>query len=301
MLQRIIGLCCALVVGLLMFWGIVWYFGSENPHTEAGYVGYVYQNAWFGESRFIRCQTGPRSAGRHWLYAVTNVSITPYTYAEPFEGENAVLAKDDLKISFRIHVVWQIKESEVKTFVERYATLHEGGKAGEIEEIAFGHFMKEPIRTYGRDEVQKYKGSEIKEKIDVIGAEILARAKKRAERTPYEILDVVVGNIQYPAVVSDAVAQKLKAEQDLVRMATEVAIEKRKAERRVVEAEGIAKAMEIVQQKLTPLYLQHEAIEAQKAMVGSPNHSTIYIPVGNMGVPLIGTFDVSLPSKNEKK
>ncbi|OGJ58266.1 hypothetical protein A3H22_03080 [Candidatus Peribacteria bacterium RIFCSPLOWO2_12_FULL_55_15] len=58
--------------------------------------------------------------------------------------------------------------------------------------------------------------------------------------------------------------------------------------------------MEIVQQKLTPLYLQHEAIEAQRAMVGSTNHTTVYIPVGNMGVPLVGTFDVA-PSKREEK
>jgi hypothetical protein len=49
--------------------------------------------------------------------------------------------------------------------------------------------------------------------------------------------------------------------------------------------------MEIVNQKLTATYLQHEAIEAQKAMVGSPNHTTIYIPVGPMGVPVVGTMN----------
>ena len=36
--------------------------------------------------------------------------------------------------------------------------------------------------------------------------------------------------------------------------------------------------------------VQHEAIEAQKAMVGSPNHTVVYIPVGAMGVPVTGTF-----------
>ena len=55
----------------------------------------------------------------------------------------------------------------------------------------------------------------------------------------------------------------------------------------VAEAEGIARATQIIQQRLTPLYIQHEAIEAQKAMVGSPNHSVIYIPVGPMGVPIV--------------
>ena len=41
---------------------------------------------------------------------------------------------------------------------------------------------------------------------------------------------------------------------------------------------------------MNALYIQHEAIEAQKLMVNSPNHTTVYIPVGPMGVPLTGTF-----------
>ena len=33
------------------------------------------------------------------------------------------------------------------------------------------------------------------------------------------------------------------------------------------------------------------AIEAQKAMVGSPNHTVVYIPVGPMGVPITATME----------
>jgi hypothetical protein len=60
----------------------------------------------------------------------------------------------------------------------------------------------------------------------------------------------------------------------------------------VAEAEGIAQSMQIINERLTTQYLQHEAIEAQKAMVGSPNHTTIYIPVGPLGVPVVQTADV---------
>ena len=35
---------------------------------------------------------------------------------------------------------------------------------------------------------------------------------------------------------------------------------------------------------------QHERIEAQKAMVNSPNHTLVYIPVGPMEVRITGTF-----------
>src|SRR5881396_2098036 len=68
-------------------------------------------------------------------------------------------------------------------------------------------------------------------------------------------------------------------------------IEQREAQKRVVQAEGIGKAMAIINERLSAQYLQHEAIEAQKAMVGSPNHTTVYLPVGPMGVPLVGTLE----------
>ncbi len=48
--------------------------------------------------------------------------------------------------------------------------------------------------------------------------------------------------------------------------------------------------MQIIRGQLSAMYIQHEAIEAQKAMVNSPNNTVVYIPVGPMGVPITGTF-----------
>ena len=101
----------------------------------------------------------------------------------------------------------------------------------------------------------------------------------------------MVGNIQYPEEVANAVSAKMAATQVLERKQTEIAIEEREKQKHMVQAEGIARSMEIINTRLTSQYLQHESIEAQKAMVGSPNHTTIYIPVGPMGVPIVGTFD----------
>ena len=298
-IRRVVVTLAGIAVLVAGLWCVAWYLGSRNPHTPAGYVGYVYRDAWFGKAQFLQLQKGPTSAGRGWLYRVLNVSITPYTYPEEFTGESSVLAKDDLKISFRAHIVWRVKEEGVQEFVEQYSTLEASGqRAEDIVQMAYSHYMKEPLRTYCRDEVQRLKGFQIKDQIESIGRRILERAQKRAEGTPYEILDAVVGNIQYPDTVSEAVAQRLKAVQDLERMGTEVQIEEKKKEKRIVEAEGIAKAMDIISQKLTPPYLQYLAVEAQKLMVGSPNHTTIYIPTGAMGLPLVGTLDMSPPKKN---
>ena len=70
-----------------------------------------------------------------------------------------------------------------------------------------------------------------------------------------------------------------------------IQVEKQKAEIRVVEAEGIARAQELINKSLTDKYLQHEAIKAQEKMADSPNHTQIYIPVGTNGIPLVKTLE----------
>lgn len=70
-----------------------------------------------------------------------------------------------------------------------------------------------------------------------------------------------------------------------------VQVENQKAQIRIVEAGGIAEAQKIINATLTDRYLQHEAINAQKALADSPNHTTIYIPTGQNGIPMIKTVE----------
>jgi regulator of protease activity HflC (stomatin/prohibitin superfamily) len=279
-------LVCLVVVAALL----VWLAGTANPVTPAGYVGYVTRGAVLGKSEFVALQNGPTSTGRGWLLHVVNVSITPYTFDEEFEGQDSVLTQDNLKVSFRVHTIFKIRADRVKEFVEQYSTLHEGEDPNRVVRIAYENFLKERLRTFARDEVEKVNGYDLKGRIGPMGDALLANVKKLTDPTPFDVESVVVGNIQYPDSISNAVATKLAAQQKLEQMATEVQIEQKKKDQRVVEAEGIAKSMEIINAKLTPEYLQYLAIDAQKQMVGSPNHTVVYIPVGNMGVPLVGTL-----------
>ncbi len=285
-------LLVALVIGLV---GAVWLFGSRNPVTPAGYVGYLTQGAIMGKEKYVGLQSGPTSPGRRWLLKVLNVSITPYTYNEEFIGPDSVLSKDNLKISFRVHIVWKIKPEMVKDFVEKFSTIDDDSNADSVVRVAYNNFLREPLRTFARDEVQQLDGMKIKDEISPIGRRIQERVLELAKGTPFEITSVVVGNIQYPEQVAEAVSRKLAATQEFEQKQIEIEIARRSKEIRVIEAEGIAQSMEIINTKLTSAYLQHEAIEAQKAMVGSPNHTTVYIPVGPMGVPVVGTFDAADP------
>ena len=277
----------------------VWAIGSRNPYTPAGYVGYLTKGAVFRQSRFYGIQRGPTSPGRRWLLDVTNISITPYTYSEDFTGGEAVLSRDNLKIAFRVHTVWRVDDAKVPLFMERFSTTASDGDLEKdpdaVVKIAYGHFVREPLRTYARDEVQRRNGLEVKDALIPIGEAVLSRIREYARDSPFVIRSVVVGNIQYPDEVANAVSRKLAATQELQRKDTEIEIERKERTKREVQAEGIANAMQIIRGQLSPMYIQHEAIEAQRQMVNSPNHTVVYIPVGPMGVPVTGTFSAADP------
>jgi regulator of protease activity HflC (stomatin/prohibitin superfamily) len=275
----------------------VWFVGSRNPFTPAGYVGYLTKGAVLGQSRYYGVQRGPTSPGRTWLLDVTNVSVTPYTYTEEFIGNDAVMSRDNLKIGFRVHTVWRVDDQMVPLFMERYSTtaseqsLEKDPDA--VVKVAYAQFVREPLRTFALDEVQRRNGLEVKDALIAIGDAVQGRIRAYAQGSPFRIDSVVVGNVQYPDEVANAVSRKLAATQELARKDTEIEIERKERTKREVQAQGIANAMEIIRGQLNGMYIQHEAIEAQKLMVGSPNHTVVYIPVGPMGVPITATFDAT--------
>jgi regulator of protease activity HflC (stomatin/prohibitin superfamily) len=298
--SRLSSLAAFALVVVLAFATLIWLVGSSNPFTPAGYVGYLTKGSVFGQSRFIGTQRGPTSPGRQWLLAVTNVSVTPYTYTEDFSHDDAVLSRDNLKIQFRVHTVWRLDDDQVSLFMDRFSTTVANQQLEKepdaIVKVAYANFIREPLRTFARDEVQRRNGLEVKDELIAIGEAVLSRIQAYAVASPFAISSVVVGNVQYPDEVATAVSRKLAATQELQRKDTEIEIERKERTKREVQAQGIANAMEIIRGQLSGMYIQHEAIEAQRLMVNSPNHTVVYIPAGAMGVPLAGTFNAIDPA-----
>jgi regulator of protease activity HflC (stomatin/prohibitin superfamily) len=101
------------------------------------------------------------------LLRVTNVSVTPYTYTDDFVGDDAVLSRDNLKIAFKVHTVWRVNDQRVPLFMERFSTTitdsgHESSPDA-IVNLAYQNFVREPLRTFARDEVQRRNGLDVKE------------------------------------------------------------------------------------------------------------------------------------------
>lgn len=71
----------------------------------------------------------------------------------------------------------------------------------------------------------------------------------------------------------------------------EVQMQEQLAKVKFAEAVGIRRAQDEINATLTDKYLQHEAIAAQRAMANSKNHTQIYIPSGQNGIPIVRTTD----------
>jgi regulator of protease activity HflC (stomatin/prohibitin superfamily) len=94
---------------------------------------------------------------------------------------------------------------------------------------------------------------------------------------------LLVRNITLPASVKTAIESKINAEQEAQKMTYVLQKEKQEAERKRVEAQGIADYQKIISLSLTDKQLQYEMI---KAITNSPNAKLI-IMGGGKGTPVI--------------
>ena len=248
----------------------------SNPYTPAGHEGYVFERPRvLGKGGFRGTVTGPGNYGLSlFRNEIVNIDIRPKTYTEQFK----ILTSDDLNIAFDFHAVLSVEAGAIEKVVLDY-----GGQEW------YPRFVQEPFRTFVRDTVQKSNSRLVKTQRDEIALEVRTRLETHLEATPFRLVSLVVGNIDYPEIVAQAVEAKLAAQQLLEEKTTQKQIAQRDAEIRIEEAKGIAEAQRIINATLTANYLQHEAIQAQQKMSDSPNHTTVYIPVGTNGLPLVYT------------
>ncbi len=265
------------IIKLVLISSLYFLVGCSNPSTPAGFEGYVKESPriW-GKGGFQGNLKGPENFGMSiWKNEVENVDFRPQTYAESFN----VLAKDELNIAFRFQTIIKIKSGSIKTVVEDYA----GSKF-------YLRYIREPLRAMIRKNVQNLESRNVKEKREEIAKAVMLELRTYLSNTPFIAISGVVGNIDYPKVVTEAVEKKLAAKQLLDEKETQREIAIKDAEIRIEEARGIAEAQRIINSTLTLNYLQHEAINAQKEMAASPNHTTVYIPSGTNGIPLVSTL-----------
>jgi regulator of protease activity HflC (stomatin/prohibitin superfamily) len=97
---------------------------------------------------------------------------------------------------------------------------------------------------------------------------------------------LLIRNINLPTSVKTTIESKINAEQEAQKMIFVLQKEKQEAERKRVEAQGIADYQKIISSGLTDKQLQYEQIKAQKEIATSSNTKIIFMGKGSAPVIL---------------
>ena len=143
--------------------------------------------------------------------------------------------------------------------------------------------IRPQIRRVIRESIALYDAKDIySEKRTQTSLDILTKLKEQLEPRGIIVQEVLLRNVQLPSNLADSIELKLSAEQDAQRYDFLLQKEEKEAERKRVAARGQRDAQQIINESLTPKYLQYLYIQNLKDTEG-----TIYVPTSpNSGVPL---------------
>jgi regulator of protease activity HflC (stomatin/prohibitin superfamily) len=107
------------------------------------------------------------------------------------------------------------------------------------------------------------------------------------QKRGFVLEDVLIRNINLPESVKTTIESKINAEQESQKMRFVLDKEKQEAERKRVEAQGIADYQRILTSSLTDKLLQYEQIKAQRELATS-NNAKVVIMNGKSANILVG-------------
>lgn len=99
---------------------------------------------------------------------------------------------------------------------------------------------------------------------------------------------ILIRNVELPASVKTTIESKINAEQESQKMKFVLEKERQEADRKRVEAQGIADYQRILTSTLTDKLLQYEQIKAQRDLSQSPNAKVVIMNGGKSAPILIG-------------
>jgi prohibitin 1 len=148
--------------------------------------------------------------------------------------------------------------------------------------------VRPAARTSIRNVISNYKVEDIytqnRESVSIQIGENLREAVK--ERN-VEIERVLLRDVKLPAKVQNEIDAKMAAKQEAEKMEFVLDKEKREAERKAVEAQGISDANKIIAKSLSGSYLQWYYIQTLQKLVNSPNNTVIVTPFDQKLTPLL--------------
>ena len=193
------------------------------------------------------------------------------------KGDDAmrVLTADGLEVTIDLTVLYKLLPSEAPKLVRETG-------------IDYTDKIVRPLtRTKIRDNAVYYDAISLySTKRDEFQSRIFKSIEADFKIRGLVLEQLLVRNITLPQSVKTTIEQKINAEQDAQKMQFVLLKEKQEAERKRVEAQGIADYQRIINIGLTSQQLQYEQIKANLELAKSPNAKVIIMGRGNTPVIL---------------
>lgn len=181
-------------------------------------------------------------------------------------GDDAIriMTADGLEVTIDISIIYHIVPEEAPKILS------------EIGETYKDKLVRPITRSRIRDAAVFYQAVELyTEKRDEFQARITESITKELGDRGLAVESVLVRNITLPESIKEAIESKVQAEQEAKKMTFVLQKETQEAERRRVEAQGIADSQRIVSESLNEKLLRYEQIKAWKELALSPNAKVI--------------------------
>ena len=144
------------------------------------------------------------------------------------------------------------------------------------------------IRTAIRDVAVNFAANDIySSKRDDYVNEVAAKLEGSFVGRGLILEKVLLRNVELPLKVREAIDEKISAEQRAQQMVYVLQKEKQEAERKTIEAEGVAEAQRSINSTISNSYLQWKYIETLKELVNSPNNSFVIAPYDQKLTPML--------------
>ncbi len=245
---------------------------------DAGYIGV--------KKLFGRVQKDVLPSGLHFinpLLDIVEVDVRTQNYTMSglhdegsMQRDDAmkVLTSDGLEVMIDITVLYRVIADEAPRMIQEMG-------------LDYNDKIVRPItRTHIRDNAVYYDAVALYSKRrDEFQDRIFKSIDRELKKRGLFLENLLVRNIALPTSVKNAIEAKINAEQEAQKMEFVLQKESQEAERKRVEARGLADYQRIINESLTEKQLQYEQIKAIKDLAASDNAKIIMM--GNKNTPVI--------------
>lgn len=217
----------------------------------------------------------PLRDGMHLVSPFSEVYMIDLREQQRLE-ELEVLTNNGLTVTLSTSVLFQpiataIYQLKTQVATDYYSVLIAPALRSSARKVV-GRYSPEEVYSTKREEVER---------------EIFADVIKKNEGKPVTINNILIRQVRLPAIVQTAIERKLEQEQRALEMNFVLERERKEAERKKIEATGIADYQQIISGGLTDKLLEWKGIEATEKLAASPNSKIIVIGSGKGGLPVI--------------